>query len=161
MNKEIYQKNMCALQKKYPAWANLLQKKQKKRNFDVIVKKSLLEDPILIVKKYDKILYLNGKYAPEAVVENWLRQQGKIEEYAPIVVMGISNGKHIKRIMEVAPKTSNILIYEPSLELFRREMEEVDLSFLFALDIPVGIIVDGLNESELQAYFNLMISYDI
>ena len=160
MNKEIYQKNMCALQKKYPAWANILQKKQKKRNFDVIVKKSLLEDPILIVKKYDKILYLNGKYAPEAVVENWLRQQGKIEEYAPIVVMGISNGKHIKRIMEVAPKTSNILIYEPSLELFRREMEEVDLSFLFALDIPVGIIVDGLNESELQAYFNLMISYD-
>lgn len=39
MNKEIYQKNMCALQKKYPAWANILQKKQKKRNFDVIVKK--------------------------------------------------------------------------------------------------------------------------
>ena len=30
MNKEIYQKNMCALQKKYPAWANILQKKQKK-----------------------------------------------------------------------------------------------------------------------------------
>lgn len=40
--------------KKYPAWANILQKKQKKRNFDVIVKKSLLEDPILIVKNMTK-----------------------------------------------------------------------------------------------------------
>lgn len=152
---------MSVLQKKYPAWANFLGEVQrKKRNFDVIVEKSLMDDTILKVNKKGKILYLNGKYAPTAVVERWLERQGKIEEYAPIVVIGISNGYHLQRIMESIPKTANILIYEPSFEIFRRAMEEVDLSFLFELDVPVGIIVDGLNEIETESYLDLMISYD-
>ncbi len=161
MNKPVYEKNMDALRKKYPAWANILEgTKRKKRKFDVIAEQSLMGDTILRVKQNDKVRYLNGKYAPAAVVEHWLNAQGKIEEYAPIVIIGIANGTHIKRIMEEAPKTSNILIYEPSFELFRRAMEEVDLSFLFQLDIPVAVIIDGLNENEIPLYFHLFISYD-
>lgn len=161
MNKPVYEKNMEALRKKYPAWANILEgTKRKKRNFDVIAEQSLMGDTILKVKQEGKVSYLNGKYAPSAVVERWIRAQGKIEEYAPIVIIGISNGVDIKRIMETVPKTSNILIYEPSFELFRRAMEEVDLSFLFQLDIPVAVIVDGLNENEIPLYFHLFISYD-
>lgn len=161
MNKPVYEKNMDALRKKYPAWANILEgTKRKKRKFDVIAEQSLMGDTILKVKQNDKVRYLNGKYAPAAVVEHWLNAQGKIEEYAPIVIIGIANGTHIKRIMEETPKTSNILIYEPSFELFRRAMEEVDLSFLFQLDIPVAVIIDGLNENEIPLYFHLFISYD-
>lgn len=161
MNKPIYEKNIEILRKKYPAWANIIAgTKRKKRNFDVIAGQSLMGDTILTVKQDGKVRFLNGKYAPSAVVERWLDTQGKIEEYAPIVIIGISNGVHIRRIMEAAPKTSNILIYEPSFELFRRAMEEVDLSFLFQMDIPVGIIVEGLNETELPLYLHLFISYD-
>ena len=160
MNNEIYRDNINALRNKYPAWANIIEKKRKQRNFDVIVEKSYTGYEILKVKQKEKIRYLNGTYAPEAVVEEWLNKNGRIEEYSPIVIVGISNGIHIKKIMDKAPKTSNIIIYEPSLELFKREIEEVDLSFLFKLDIPVGIIVEGLNESEISTYFRLMISYD-
>lgn len=161
MNRPVYEKNMRALRKKYPAWADIIEaKKRKKRNFDVIVEQSMMGDTILKVNDRGKVLYLNGKYAPSMVVERWLEQQGKIEEYTPIVIVGISNGYHIKRILESVPKTSNILIYEPSIELFRREMEEVDLSFLFELNKPVGIIVEGLNEGEIYPYLHLMISYD-
>lgn len=152
---------MEALRRKYPGWANIIEnKKRKKRNFDVIAEQSIMGDTILKVNQNGKVLYLNGKYAPSAVVERWLEKQGKIEEYAPIVIIGISNGYHIKRIMETVPETSNILIYEPSLELFKRELEETDLSFLFAMNIPVGLIVEGLNREELEQYFALMISYD-
>ncbi len=161
MNTPVYKKNMDALKGKYPAWAEILaEKKRKKRNFDVIVEQSMMGDTILKVCSNGRQLYLNGKYAPMMSVERWLEKQGKMEEYSPIVIVGISNGVHIKRIMESVPKTSNILIYEPSLELFRREMEEVDLSFLFELNKPIGIIVEGLNESEMQAYFHYMISFD-
>ncbi len=161
MNRPVYEKNMEALRQKYPVWAAMLEnQKRKKRNFDVIAEQSLLGDTILKVNQNGRVLYLNGKYAPSAVVERWLQQQGKIEEYTPVVILGISNGYHIRRIMESVPKTSNILIYEPSFELFRRAMEEVDLSFLFAPDIPVGLMVDGINEGELDLYFHLMISYD-
>lgn len=160
MNKEIYHRNIEAIKAKFPAWAEIIQSvKRKKRNFDVIVEKSYLGDPILKVNDNGKVLYLNGKYAPNAVVENWL-DHTELEEYATIVIIGISNAMHIRRIMEVAPKTCNILIYEPSFELFRREIEEIDLSFMFALDIPVGIIVEGLNEAEMQHYFDVFLSYD-
>lgn len=160
MNKQVYEKNMEALAKKFPAWATLLSQKRKQRGFDVIAEESMLGDTILKVKQKDRILYLNGRYAPSAAGEAWLEKQGKIEEYAPIIVIGISNGVHIRQIMEAAPKTANILIYEPSLELFRREIEEVDLSFLFQMDIPVGIIIEGFNQVEIELYFHRMISYD-
>lgn len=160
MNKEIYKQNITALRNKYPAWANIIKNRHKKKNIDVIVEKSVTGDTILKVKKNGKILYLNGKYAPDEVGKQWIKKQGKIDAYATIVILGISNGVHIKQIMESAPKTCNILIYEPSFELFRREMEEVDLSFLFAMDIPVGIVIEGLNENELSAYINIMITYD-
>ena len=160
MNKEIYDKNMEALRKKFPAWAaKVASVKRKKRNFDVLVEKSYFGDMILKVNDNGKLLYLNGKYAPDLVGENWL-EKNRLQEYAPIVIIGISNAVHIKKIMEAAPKTCNILIYEPSFELFRREMEEVDLTFLFEKDIPVGIIVDELNDTEIQQYFDLFISYD-
>lgn len=161
MNKQIYDKNIETIRKKYPAWANIIEsKKRKKRNFDVISEESYMGDTILKVKKENKVWYLNGKYAPTAVVERWIEQQGKIEEYAPIVIVGIGNGEHIRRIMESVPKTSNILIYEPSFELFKRAVEEVDLSFMFELNIPVGIIVDGLNENEIPVYLWHFITFD-
>lgn len=160
MNKEIYRQNMIALQNKYPAWANIIEHRRKKRNIKVMAEKSLMDNTILKVEKGGRILYLNGKYAPEEVGKRWVEKQGKIDAYTPIIILGISNGMHIKQIMESAPKTSNILIYEPSFEVFRRAMEEVDLSFLFAMDIPVGIVVEELNEKELSAYINMLVTYD-
>lgn len=161
MNQGIYEKNLTALRQKYPVWANIIEgKRRKKRNFDVIAEKSLTNDTILKVRKDGKTLYLNGKYAPGAPVECWLQRQGKLEEYAPIVIVGISNGIHVRRIMKCAAKTSNILIYEPSFELFRRELGEVDLSFLFQMDIPVGLIVEELNAYERDAYFHMIVTYD-
>lgn len=161
MNKQVYEQNLEALNKKYPAWAAILEeKKRKKRNFDVIAEESLMGDTILKVVQNRKTYYLNGKYAPSAVVERWLAKQEKFNEYTPIVIVGISNGYHIKKILEAVPKTANILIYEPSFEVFRRAMEEVDLSFLFEENIPVAIIVNGLNENECTTFFHFMISFD-
>lgn len=161
MNKPVYEKNMEALRAKFPVWAHMIEEnKRKKRGFDVITEQSLMGDTILKVTQDGRTLYLNGKYAPSAVVERWLSRQGKIEEFSPIVIIGISNGEHIRRIMEEVPKTSNILIFEPSFELFRRAMQEVDLSFLFQPDIPVGIVVEGINGYEVNSYLPYFISYD-
>lgn len=161
MNKKIYDKNKEALMEKYPVWAYILEGiKRKKRNFDVTAEESLTGDTILKVRKDGKTRYLNGRYDPMAAVERWFEKQGTIEEFAPIVIIGISNGEHVRQIIERAPKTSNILVYEPSLELFRRAMQEVDLSFLFQMDIPVGLVVEGVNDHEIDMYFHLFISYD-
>ena len=161
MNKEIYDKNMRALTAKYPVWAGMLMSvKRKKRNFDVIAEDSLMGERILKVVQDGRPRYLNGRYAPSAVFDRWMERQGEVPEYAPVVIIGISNGEHIRRMLETIPKTCDILVYEPSFELFRRAMEEVDLSFLFQMDIPLGIVVEGINEFELDTYFRLFIAYD-
>ena len=113
--------------------------KKKKRNFDVLAENSYFGNTILKVNDNGKILYLNGKYAPDEVGANWIKKN-ELKDYTPIVIIGISNAVHIKKIIDCAPKTCNILIYEPSFELFRREMEEVDLAFLFKKDIPWALL---------------------
>lgn len=161
MNKPIYEKNMEALEKKYPVWAKLLkEKKRKKANFDVIVEQSYTNETIIKISDHGNVYYLNGKYAPSRVADDWLKKQGTMDGFATIVIIGISNGVHIRKIMSQVPETVNILIYEPSYEIFRRTMEEVDLSFLFAPDIPVGIVIDEINQYEIPLYFRHMIAYD-
>lgn len=161
MNKLVYEKNMEALEQKYPVWADIIRNNnRKKRNFDVIIENSYTDEPIMKVNDHGKILYLNGKYAPSAVADQWLQQQGEIDKFASIIIVGISNGVHIKKIMDSVPKTVNIMIYEPSYEIFRRAMEEVDLSFIFQPDIPVGIVVEEINGFEVERYFNYFITYD-
>ena len=124
MNRPVYEKNMEALENKYPVWADILKTNtRKKRNFDVIIEQSYTDEPIMKINDHESIYYLNGKYAPSAVADYWLMQQGEIDKFATIIIIGISNGVHIKKIMESISKTVNILVYEPSYEIFRRDME--------------------------------------
>ena len=161
MNQLVYEKNLAALEQKYPVWAEIVRsKRRKKRNFDVVIEKSYTDESIMKVVDHQKCYYLNGKYAPTAPVEEWLVSQGDMDKFATIIIVGISNGVHIKRIMESVPKTVNIMIYEPSFEIFRRAMEEVDLSFIFQLDIPVGIVVQEINGFEVERYFRYFVTYD-
>lgn len=161
MNKPVYEKNMEALEKKYPVWADILRTHtRKQRNFDVIMEEGYTKETIMKINDKGKVYYLNGKYNPSAVAERWLEQQGDIDKFATIIIIGISNGVHVKKIMESVPKTVNIMVYEPSYEIFRRAMEEVDLSFLFQPDIPVGIVISKINGFETEQYFRHLMGYD-
>lgn len=161
MNQPIYENNLKTLENKYPVWAEILRTNtRKKRNFDVVIEESYTKELIMKINDHGKVYYLNGKYDPSAAADDWLKQQGMIDKFATVIIIGISNGVHIKKIMENVPKTVNIMVYEPSYEIFRRAMEEVDLSFLFAPDIPVGIVVPQINGFEIGAYFTHLIAYD-
>lgn len=161
MNRPIYDKNMRLLEKKYPRWAEILRNHtRKKANFDAVVEKSYTDEPIMKINDCGTVYYLNGKYAPSAVADDWLHRQGDIDQFATIIIIGISNGIHIRKIMDSVPKTVSIMVYEPSYEIFRRAMEEVDLSFLFQMDIPVGIVVSGINDFEIESYFRRLIVFD-
>lgn len=161
MNKPVYEKNMEAMGKKYPVWKEIVKDNtRKKRNFQVDIEQGYTGEDIMKVTDHGKVYYLNGKYKPSAVAEQWIEKQGSIDAFATIIIIGISNGVHIKKIMDSVPKTVNILVYEPSYEIFRRAMEEVDLSFLFQPDIPVGIIVRQINGFETEEYLHMLMNYD-
>lgn len=162
MNKLIYEKNMESIRKKYANWAEFIEGKHYCLNPYVCVEmdRSIGGEAIFRVSYDGKVQYLNGKYNPKYAGKDWLESVQKIQDFSTVIIIGIHDGIHIRNILEQVTPTTNILIYEPSIEIFLKALEEVDLTFLFEENAPIGILVDGINEREQSLYFYNMISYD-
>lgn len=162
MNKEIYINNLEKIRKKYEAWANLIEEEQLDVNPAILVDTdtAINGETIFRVSANGNLLYLNGKYNPSYSGMDWLNEIEKIEDFATVVIIGIHDTIHIKNILKQTKPKNTILIYEPSLEVFLKALTEIDLTFLFEENIPIGIIVDGINTYEENAYFSKMINYD-
>lgn len=162
MNTEIYEKNMDSIRKKYPSWADYIENKEYIVDPRICVETDQAYDgtPVFRVSYNGKILYLNGKYNPKHSGRDWLNRIDKIDDFATVIIIGIHDGIHIHNILKETKPSTNVFIYEPSIEVFLRALEEVDLTFLFKENAPIGIIVDGINEKELPVYLHTMIHYD-
>lgn len=162
MNREIYTKNIESIRLKYPNWAKMIESESYELNDEVRVSidESIEGSTIFRVSNAGKTLYLNGKYNPAYAGKDWLESVGKIEDFATVVIVGIHDGIHIRNILKEVNKKTSILIYEPSIEIFINAIREVDLSFLFEENVPIGIIVEGINGEEKKPYFGKMINYD-
>ena len=115
MVNEIYGQNLEAVRKKFDGWAKSIEEKsfKKMRGVKVIIEESENHYPIAKVEKNKRVLYLNGKYRPEQAIEKWLEQQGEFSFMTTVVIIGIGNYMHVKRILEQTDETMGILIYEP------------------------------------------------
>ena len=73
MKNEVYEQNLVSVKRKFEGWAKNIEEKnyKKMRGVKVYVEESENHYLIAKVEKDKKILYLNGKYRPEQVVENW------------------------------------------------------------------------------------------
>lgn len=162
MNREIYEKNIASIREKYENWADYIEQEKYRTNPKIRVEteRAVTGEPIFRVACDGKVLYLNGKYCPAYAGKDWLEEVGAIEEFATVVIVGIHDAVHIRNILAETSTTTNVIIYEPSIEIFLKTLEEVDVSFLFAPDVPIGILVDGINEKEQAVLFYHMISYD-
>ncbi len=162
MNREIYAKNIESIRKKYPNWATFIEEKEYSfhPHIRVDIDYAKTGEIIFRVSNKGKILYLNGKYNPSYAAIDWLNSIKQIEDFATVVIIGIHDAIHIRNILKTVKPTTNILIYEPSIEVFLKALEEVDLTFLFTENIPIGIVVEGINEKEEKLFFYNMISYD-
>ena len=162
MNKTIYDNNMKSIRNKYENWANFIEEKKYVVNprIRVDTEKALTGEPLFRVSYNGKILYLNGKYKPSFSGRDWLNSVKTIDDFSTVVIIGIHDAIHIRNILKEVKPTTNILIYEPSIEIFLKTLEEIDVRFLFEKDIPIGLIIDGINEKEQSIFLNSMISYD-
>lgn len=153
---------MDKIRNKYPNWAYFIENEEYSKDKETYVECDNAYDgnKIFRVSHAGKILYLNGKYNPVYAGKDWLKQIEKIDDFATVIILGIHDGIHIRNILKEVKLTTNVMIYEPSINVFLKAIQEVDLSFLFEENIPVGLIVDGINEKELPVYLNRMINYD-
>lgn len=162
MKNEVYGQNLASIKKKFEGWANNIEEKnyKKMRGVKVLVEESENHHLIAKVEKDKRVLYLNGKYRPEQVVEKWLEQQGEFSFMTTVIIIGIGNYWHVKRILEKVDNTMNVLIYEPCINIFLKMLETVDMRELFEEDASVALVVEGINQWELNYYISQMISLE-
>ena len=64
-------------------------------------------------------------------------------------IFGVGSGAYLKAVLKKCPKEANVIVYEPSVNIFLTLLQEVDLSREIE-KYPIGFIVEGLNETEFS-----------
>jgi len=154
MKKSIYEKNIEALKKHSMRTVNYISDKKKQYEEDkeaepvlddeeTFAEKGMFEDieidvetsyegtPIFRVRKDGIMVYLNGKRDPDAIARLWAKNFDKLPRTAPIFMFGIGNGSFLKEVDKKTRDDVKVYIHEPSLKIFLKCIEEVDLSRIF------------------------------
>ena len=148
MDKEIWKKNLEAMDKWYPVFGDMLREEKYTRDdAEVMVEQSWDGEIVFRVRKGEQLLYLGGKREAKHPVETWSERMGEIHKYAAIFLFGVGSGAYLKAIVKKCPEEANIIVYEPSVNIFLTMLQEVDLSEEIEKH-PIGFIVEGLNETE-------------
>lgn len=150
MNREIYEKNMAAMQKRFPGLAKLVEEKryQIDEEMDIFCEQAADGSDILRVRKNGRMLYLNGRREPMIVAEREMERWGKLNRQTPIFMTGMGDIVFLRKLLEKTEKTINIMVYEPSVRIFLFLLENVDITEYFE-NRAVGFIIKGINEKEL------------
>lgn len=159
MDKTIMDKNLKAMDKWYPGFAEAIRNKNYELEEDVEVTTETSWDGKIIfkVKKDSKVRYLGGKREANKFVDHYIEAMGEVHKYAPVILLGLGNGECLKRIIDNTDDTVTILAYEPSINIFIKMLEVVDLSAQLSKR-PVGFIVEGLNENALSGVINKLLT---
>lgn len=152
MSKEIYEKNMAAMQERFPGLAKLVEEKryQLDEEMDIFSEKAVDGSDILCVRKDERMLYLNGKREPLVVAERELERWGELNRKTPIFVVGMGDLVFLKELLRKTEQSINIMVYEPSVRIFLFLLENIDITEYFE-NRAVGFVIEGVNEKEETA----------
>lgn len=160
MNSELFEKNMQSIGKFVDTWESFLREKcnnaendDKDNNIEIRTEKSQSGETIFtVIESTGTKLYLSGKYNPRKYVKDWVDEK-QIRDNSLVIVIGFGDGIFVKEILNIAGKNSGILVYEPSLRIFIKALQEVELSEVFD-SRRVALVVKGMNDDEWDSLVN-------
>lgn len=162
MNEEICKKNLDALKKNDEFFYNIIAKQEfsLESSISLFSEKAVNGKTIFKTVNDDgRVLFLEGKYNPDASIKKWILGQKKFENKSVIIIIGFGNGNHIKELIEKTKDSSVLMIYEPCINIFMHAMREVDLSEVFESK-KIALFVEGINTEEMKTAINMIIIFD-
>lgn len=162
MSKEIWEKNIAAMNQWYPSFVSALLDKGKPEEdleVKVIIEHSRDGEKIFRIQKDGRRFYLGGKRNAKEPVQIFLEKLGNVHKYAPVFLFGAGSGAYLKALAGHTDKEVNIVVYEPSVTIFCTMLEEMDLSEEIG-GRPIAFIVEGINESEFQPVMNRVLAVE-
>lgn len=159
MSKEIFEKNVSAMEKWYPSFAEMIREREPEDEVEIGLETSWDGEKVFRIQKEDKKLYLGGKRNAKEPIQMWSKRIGELNQYAPVFLFGLGSGAYLKALIQHTKKEVNVVAYEPSDTLFLKLLEEVDLSEEIE-NRPIAFVIEGINETEFEAVMDKILVFE-
>ena len=165
MSDLIYEKNIDAMKQRFPGLADLVLQRREKLmehpRLQIGMEQSMDEEPVLSVRDQEdetgRVLYLSGKRRPRETARRIVGQWGELNRTTPIFLTGLGDVAMVRELLEATDPDINIMIYEPSAEIFYYLLENVDISECFE-NRALGLVIESINENEMDGVIRAYIS---
>lgn len=95
-------------------------------------------------------IYLNSKYNPTNEADKYMSDTFDMPDESILIMFGISNGTYVRSYLKHVKKHTICVVYEPSIDIFKNLIHEVDISDLISSD-RVHIVIEGINENTFSS----------
>ncbi|MCM1307106.1 MAG: DUF115 domain-containing protein [Butyrivibrio sp.] len=160
MGSEIFEKNLAAMDKWYASFADMIRnEKYEKDDTEVSAEQSWDGMSVFRIRQGERTLWLNGRRNASGPVNTWLESLGEVHKYAPVFLVGLGSGAYLRALVDGTDESVNVIAYEPSVSVFLKMLEEIDLSEQIE-NRPIAFVVKGINDNELSAVTNMLMSLE-
>lgn len=144
MTNSIWNTNLSAIQKKDEVLYENLMKDSEQSN--LIVDVEIIEDrKVLYAIHEEKQFQLDSLYHSEYLLETWYKGLQVRSYKSKVVMFGFGNGMYVKTLLQNFKKEIEIAVYEPSIEVLKKTLEEFDCSAILE-DVRVLLIVGEVSQ---------------
>lgn len=144
----LYEKNMECLKQMRPEIY------EKLKGYIIDIQSILCGDALdgekfLAVSKDNEIIPLNSTYHPSHEAERYVAQYDELSAETVLFMYGFSNGFIIRKALEKNCPVQSCVVYEPSVEIFVKVLEEYDVTDLIR-NTELLIFIRKINDELLE-----------
>lgn len=161
----LYEKNLETLNKYYPQMDCLIKEAQEEMEEEIRIIEEQSDDgeTILKIEKEDRVVYLNGKRNAREPAEIWAKTLGELPRNAPVLMVGVGNYFYLKELVENTKNRVAIFVYEPSLQIFLKFLELVDIERWMEKHLIVFWVkgLRGMDAKRMDAILGNILTYEM
>lgn len=161
----IYEENLKTLAAYYPEMDTIIKeaKENLKPEFEILDENSYEGEKILKIKKNDKVCYLNGKRNTTSTAKMWVKTLGELQRNTPILMMGVGNPSYLEELVENTERKVVIIIYEPSIQIFLKFLEMVDISAWMEKQLIIFWVngLEGMETKHMRGILQGVLKYEM
>lgn len=125
---------------------------------DVLIGDALDGEKFIALLKNEEVLPLNSTYHPTHEAERFIAQYEKEAMNTTLFLFGFGNGLIVEKALKQENPIQTCIVYEPSISLFRKVLEEYDITSLIE-DERLLILIDGINGEKLEKILYTEMNY--
>lgn len=159
----IYEKNLETLAAHYPEMDKRIREAQAESEVEILEESSYSGETILKIRKDERCCYLNGKRDTEELARKWVETLGELQRDTPVMMMGVGNFTYLKELAEQTENPLTIVVYEPSLQIFRKFLEMTDIQKWMEKHLIIFWVdgLEGMDAKSMGDIINQVLKYEL